>query len=323
MATKSAFLITSVSHLPDETEEGDTHHGATVSKDADEIKQEISITNSNRFSSSSSVGEPDDISLLTNTEPSLQDDHPLFSKSVIINESVSANPSPKPPEVAMSHMSATQLAPSRFRRVNQYVRGRWLVRDAFEPEERPESEAKMTSKIEGQPIVLSPSISRKQANEIINELNHQHQQSSLTISDVESAIGQNDKSSESIHSLSRTASMSSMVKSVTDEEERELGPQEDTESMASAPITTQTPDIPSNTVINTTVLTHHQLCPCEECSLGVSQGRTIEECQHTLHSAMVCIMGLVCGFAWLWSGYLWVIVFYTVIIEVICSMVLS
>ena len=70
---------------------------------------------------------------------------------------------------------------------------------------------------------------------------------------------------ESSHSLSRTASFSSVVKLV-DEEERER--EVDQESVISFAPSTQTPDLVVTEAQLTNVERPHQLCACPECSRG-------------------------------------------------------
>ena len=259
--TRSAFEITSVSHVAEENEEGESNQ-THASKDQDEIQNSLNISNrdSNRFSTSS--GDSDELP---------KEELPVFSsdknKTFIMEDTIIPNPSPKPTEVAIATTAAAvngpaQQPPSRFRRVNQYIRGRWLVRDTFE-QERPESEMRMASlpkSTEGMTSQqsISPLVARK--HDTMEQQNVGSDTESNTIP-TQDAMALNDKQSvvgciaESIHSLSRTASMSSVIKSV-DEDER------DTESVVS--VTTRTPDfqpIATNTTMD------NRSCQCEECTL--------------------------------------------------------
>lgn len=272
MATKSAFEITSVSHLPEEHEEVETINieNSNVSKDPEEFHnslKELTDRSSNRLSTSS--GESDEVIAMSKEEPPPHD-----QQHSIVEEPVPLHPSPKPEFIAVATANGpTQLAPSRFRRVNQYIRGRWLVRDAFEPEERPESELKMAT-IPKTSDSLSTSVSPLVARKSDSYIDHQ-QQVSISSDSESNIVNQdvllhNDKvpsaTGESIHSLSRTGSMSSVVKSV-EEDDRELGTHEDTESTTSVSLSTRTPDFPS-TAANITADTPSQLCVCEECTAG-------------------------------------------------------
>ena len=79
-----------------------------------------------------------------------------------------------------------QLGASRFKRVNNYVRGRWNVRDTSEPEERPESsEMKQmgpkTIAENSTVATVSPSVTRRSTLTTEHSETHQH---SRTSSDV-------------------------------------------------------------------------------------------------------------------------------------------
>lgn len=285
MATRSAFEITSVSHIPEENEDVEGMQ-AHASKDADDLQISLLEAGNNRYSNSS--GDSEELTPIEHSSSNCHDNQTPIEGYL----APPTNPSPKPSDVTNG---PTQISQSRFRRVNQYLRGRWLVRDTFEPEEqRPESEMRMASLIISskgiiENVITSPSTGRKhqQTGPLTNNTNinpevysqhHDHSRSSSEVSNpidpspsnqLLSRDATSDKISntaESIHSLSRTGSMSSVVKSV-DGDDRELGTQEDVEPMAFNP---QTPDIPTSvSQPSSTVLERSPaICRCDECMPG-------------------------------------------------------
>lgn len=253
LVTRSAFEITSISHVP--PEENDDSHLTHTSKDQDELQKsllEVGVLSrgSNHLSTSSTESEPDDVPI---TATGAIETVNALTRHQIDAASLPVNPSPKPDTAIPTNGPA--VPQSRFRRVNNYLRGRWKVRDSFEPEERPESEMKMaSSRIASESSTTSPSIARKT-----------HQPQNKTMSNSVDQNGECDDISElpqmttsgaateSIYSLSRTGSMSSV---------RELGPHEDAESMGSMPLCGPTPDIqPTSSLL----YRPSQLCHCDDC----------------------------------------------------------
>lgn len=120
-----------------------------------------------------------------------------------------------------------QPGASRFRRVNQYLKGRWTVRDKTEPEERPDSELKGTiSALRSDSVVSggsgSPLVPRKaqpvtEMQETLptrntNELAQLPSSvPSDNVSDKDSSSIHVDKSSTVADTLSRNTSLSSIV----------------------------------------------------------------------------------------------------------------
>ena len=287
MATRSAFEITSVSHIPEENEDVEGMQ-AHVSKDADDLQGSLLEAGNNRYSNSSGDSEEFSETPIEHLSSNSHDNSQTPIESYLAPPT---NPSPKPSDVTNG---VTQVPQSRFRRVNQYLRGRWLVRDTLEPEEqRPESEMRMaslptSSKNILENVATSPSISRKHqqtspltntnTNSEVYSHNHEHSRSSSEVSNPIDLPSSNqplsrdatsDKifnTAESIHSLSRTGSMSSVVKSV-DGDDRELGVQEDVESMA---FNRQTPDIPTSVSQPSSTMLERSpaICRCDECIPG-------------------------------------------------------
>lgn len=284
MATRSAFEITSVSHIPEENEdvEGIQAH---ASKDADDLHRSLLEAGNNRYSNSSGDSEEFSETPIEHSSSNCHDNQIPIEGYL----APPTNPSPKPSDVTNG---PAQIPQSRFRRVNQYLRGRWLVRDTFEPEEqRPESEMRMASLLTSSKNILensntSPLIGRKHQqtggpltnNPEAYSQNHEHSRSSSEVSNPIDPSPSNqplsrdatsDKifnTAESIHSLSRTGSVSSVVKSV-DGEDRELGVQEDVESM---PFNPQTPDIPTlvSQPSSTMLERSPAICRCDDCIPG-------------------------------------------------------
>jgi len=120
-----------------------------------------------------------------------------------------------------------QPGASRFRRVNQYLKGRWTVRDKTEPEERPDSELKgPIPALRSDSVVSggsgSPLVPRKaQPVTEMQETLHTRNTSELAqlpssvpsdnVSDKDSSSIHVDKSSTVADTLSRNTSLSSIV----------------------------------------------------------------------------------------------------------------
>ena len=249
LVTGSAFEITSISQLPDENDESHL----TVSKDQEELQKSLLEVgrSSNHLSTSSTESEPDDVPIVASGAIETVNSS---TRQHIDASSLTVNPSPKSDTAVPSNGPAAPQ--SRFRRVNHYMRGRWKVRDSFEPEERPESEMKMApSRIISEPSTTSPSIARK-THQPQNKTPMGSADNNNSESDDISELPQvatSGAATESIHSLSRTGSMSSV---------RELGPHEDAESMGSMPLCGPTPDIqPTSSLLYRPTL----LCHCDEC----------------------------------------------------------
>ena len=284
---KSAFEITSVSDAPPDTET--EMEGGAMSRETDYLQQSLSESMSDgiTFVARASNGEQEGEELTSVT--------PLVPASESNSAATSASASPK-----VAHLvhpanapanGPSQSARSRFIRVTCYQRGRWSGKDTCEPEERPESELKManvppTSRqpdvpaqsssspvparravIPTPPIEVVPVLPMRSRTESSNLLlSHTN-----TCSEVGSSVDCRDApmldriavSLETTHSLSRTPSMSSMVKSV-EEEEREH--EVDQESVISFATSTQTPDLVATEAQSTGVERPHHFCTCPECS---------------------------------------------------------
>ena len=278
--TRSAFEITSVSNAePDDLEVG----VAPSSKDAEEMKSVLTRDkkDSNRFSSSS--GDSEVVDAESQAERNSIDHltgeaHPLLS-------SIPSNPSPKPP---LDGNGPLQGGSSRFRRVNVYPRGRWSVRDIYEPDERHESDSKVASSLDGS-SGISPSLTRKQppppSSLTTSEYSHEpkamvHSRSNSEASHISEHLPHlprdpstlSERSSsilvETAPSLSRTESSSSlMTKSVDEEVEPESHSRDiDNESIASSIPNTHTPDIHS-TMGTSSTAERTPVRHCEACSL--------------------------------------------------------
>lgn len=303
--TKSAFEITSISTAPIDNEELEGG-GVSTSKDADELKHSIEGEKSSFRLSNSSVESEENH--MTESSSSVQNDmDPTGNQIVMVANSnmlLPSNPSLKGQDIRDMTNGPSQVGSSRFRRVNQYHRGRWIVRDTYEPEERPESEAKMaplpnTSKTPDIPN-SSPSIIRKQQPLATLENSHDtkalvHSRSSSEVSNpmethlpVRDIGTLSDKSSiitDPNQPLSPTTSTCSLIKSVDDEGDREIINRDiDMESVVSVPM--QTPDIPTSYAPSTTTERVPQ-CSCDVCSKGSLQEiGGVEEYQQTLEDAM-------------------------------------
>lgn len=260
--TLSAFEITSVSDAPPlEGEEVEIGGGRSI--DAEEMKTVITqdgvnSDSNNRLSSSS--GDSENIN--PDTQIIIQEniDHLTGETQhggIFMN--IPANPSPKPQDI-----NGPLHAASRFRRINHYNRGRWLVRESHEPEERPESETRISADMIHSVGNNSPSQTRRthppsslttSEYSYDSKLHSRSNSEASFITDHISTINNNtlanlsDKSSvmaDPNPSLSRTESNSSLItKSLDDDGERESRSRDiDSESNASIP-NTHTPDLQS------------------------------------------------------------------------------
>lgn len=265
---RSAFEITSVTEAPadaDELESSMRHPGQ--SSDEQQLKENLATKK---------AGEEDRGADL-HSQRLADDGERLSMESEVTsggNELVSVP-------------TAVQQGASRFRRVNKYTRGRWVVRDTSEPEERTEnSDVAMGNKGNLQLVategVGSPSLARRGAEE--GELTRSTSElvplASQTIvvaggSDTTSERGDNlDKSlttAETV-SLSRNTSYSSLAtteKSVdNDEHLREVeseapppvptGATNDPVTYAPSPLSTQSSQGHSDV--------HGDTCSCESCA---------------------------------------------------------
>lgn len=281
--TLSAFEITSVSDAPPlEGEEVETGGGRSI--DADEMKTMMTRDgdSTNRLSSSSgdSDSHTNESHIVIQENIDQLTGETQHGGGILMN--IPANPSPKPQDI-------NGPLHSRFRRVNHYNRGRWLVRESHEPEERPESEARMMPLSTDMVPVGSNSPSQSRRTHPPSSLttseysydsklhSRSNSEASFITDNITNVGGTNnnntlaDKSSvmaDTIpNSLSRTESNSSLItKSFDGDGERESHPRDiDLESIASIP-NTNTPDpqsVPYNNSIERPLPTRK---PCEFCS---------------------------------------------------------
>ena len=144
-AAKSAFEITSVTTAADDELETSVRH--PMSADADMLK-------SSAFKTKSSGESQDNLSISEDqkVEGAVGDKSEASAGETIENTISFVDTDTRPALGGLASHSQTQiqgavgvngpnvqLGASRFKRVNNYNRGRWVVRDTSEPEERPES----------------------------------------------------------------------------------------------------------------------------------------------------------------------------------------
>ena len=293
---KSAFEITSVSDAPpDELE------GIALSREAEELQQSFQMRDGKTAVPRVSNGEQEDEGLNPVT--------PVVSTSEGNSVATSTDASPRIPHFAHLTSAPTngpsQSARSRFKRVTCYQRGRWSGKDTCEPEERPESELKMatlpsTSRQSDVPAPSSsptpvrravipittvesvPMLSGRTRTEPSNLLHSHTNNEASSSADSRDAplLDRITIAVEAIHSLSRTASTSSMAK-LADEEERER--EVDQESVISFAPSNQTPDLVGTEAQLTSVERPHQFCVCPECSRG-----------YTIHACIYLSTGSFC-----------------------------
>lgn len=246
---KSAFEITSVDPVPtdnDDLESSMLQKGASAD---DSLKMKIRTR-----SKGESISEEESISplqeLKTDTIPStttnpVGDDHasketqsdvlaidhdaPPAHSSVIAPSGVqSSQPPSQGPAGATGNGPSLQHGMSRFRRVNQYSRGRWMVRDRTEPEEKPDCEPKGSIpglKIDSSGLgssISAPLLPQRKMQQVAEAPEHYQTQSSSDLTQVSSSSSVptdsvSDKDSSSIHvdrSSTTDTSFSSII--VTD-----------------------------------------------------------------------------------------------------------
>lgn len=295
LTTRSAFEITSVSNAPPDGEDTEGH----ASKDAEELKRSLlEVEESIYYRVSTSSGESIE-TVNDDSRISLPDADRVGDTVAVpslLTLDVPLNPSPKLFDPTGGNGPQSSSA-SRFRRINNYQRGRWFVTDIFEPEERSDSEMKMVSthstgvRGDGQatkgdvPVVgggdsnvlLVNATQRKSTNNLVGmdvqphpqDGGQLHSRSSSEISNpfpldpnMFIAIDKQSSTAESIVSLSRTGSLSSVVKSV-DEEERGSG---DIDYLTE-PAVSQTPDLLPRPYTSTAADREHNLvCNCDTCT---------------------------------------------------------
>lgn len=228
---KSAFEITSVDPVPtdnDDLESSMIQKGASAD---DSLKTKIRTR-----SKGESISEEEPISPLqeqktdtipgTTTNP-VSDDHvsketqsdvlaidhdapPAHSGVVAPSGGQSAQPPSQGAAGATGNGPSLQHGMSRFRRVNQYSRGRWMVRDRTEPEEKPDCEPK--GSIPGlrmDPSSLGSSVStpllpQRKMQPVAEAPEHFHAHSASDLTQVSSSSSVpsdsvSDKDSSSIH----------------------------------------------------------------------------------------------------------------------------
>ncbi len=210
--------------------------------------------------------------------------HPLLSNRVPVSES-SVLTETREVSVGGNGLSAvpasTQQGASRFRRVNQYARGRWIVRDTSEPEERTESsESAVGGRGSLQPVradgTASPSMVRRGTDEGVstNELvqfTSQHSTAgggSDTASEKGDLLDRSSTLAETV-SLSRNTSMSSLTtteKSVDIDEhlrdmEGDVPPSTDSVTYSPSSLPAQSTHGAASSQDN-----HGSSCSCETCA---------------------------------------------------------
>ena len=228
---KSAFEITSVDPVPtdnDDLESSMIQKGASAD---DSLKIKIRTR-----SKGESISEEESSSplqeLKTDTIPStitnpISDDHasketqsdvlaidhdapPAHSGAIASSGIQSSQPLSQGPAGATGNGPSLQHGMSRFRRVNQYSRGRWMVRDRTEPEEKPDCEPKgsipglkMDSSGFGSSI-SAPLLPQRKMQPVAEAPEHYQTQSSSDLTQVSSSSSVpsdsvSDKDSSSIH----------------------------------------------------------------------------------------------------------------------------
>ena len=276
VATRSAFEITSVSDS--NNIEGEENEGGTVNtNDAEEMKNVIKKggRESNWLSSSSGGSETAVIDSQNSIDHMTGETNSNFTN-------IPVNPSPKPQDTTAGPLVG---GPSRFRKINYYPRGRWYVRDTYEPEERPESEAKLPitpdTHTGNSPIQVRkypPPPSSLTTSEYSYDSRLQHSRSNSEASFVtdqhvpypsRDTSTLSDKSSvivDTYPSLSRTESNSSLItKSLDEDGDHESRSRDvDLESVTSIP-NTHTPDLQSNSSTYNSIERPPQK-HCETCS---------------------------------------------------------
>ena len=227
---KSAFEITSVDPMPD----NDDLESSMIQKGAsadDSLKTKIRTR-----SKGESISEEESISPLqelktdaipgTTTNP-IGDDHtsketqsdvlaidqdapPAHSGVIAPSDVQSSQPPSQGAAGATGNGPTLQPGMSRFRRVNQYSRGRWMVRDRTEPEEKPDCEPKgsvpglrMDSSGLGS-SASTPLLPQRKMQPVAEAPEHYHAQSSSDLTQVHSTSSVpsdsvSDKDSSSIH----------------------------------------------------------------------------------------------------------------------------
>lgn len=255
VATMSAFEITSVSS----TLEAEEAEGImlSTSRDAEEMKTVLGRgeMETNRLSSSSGDSDSNNVTI-TGSQNILNNIDHMTGESL---SGIPSNPSPKPQD---GNGPLAVGGQSRFRRVNVYIRGRWIVRDTHEPEERPESETKIPTPSD-LPPGSSPSQGRKHPGPSTLTTSEYSYDSKLhsrsnseasfihveqhapflsrepgTLSDRSSVLADTNPS------LSRTESISSLITKSLDDDGETRVRDIDVESVASIP-NTHTPDLQS------------------------------------------------------------------------------
>ncbi len=268
VTTKSAFEITSVSDS--NNIEGEDNEGAAVStNDAEEMKNLIGKgeKESNRLSSSSGESETAVVDSQNKIDHMTGETHGNFP----------INPSPKPHDTITGPLVGGL---SRFKKINHYPRGRWIVRDTYEPEERPESAIIPDIPTGNSPLQVRknpPPPSSLTTSEYSYDSRLQHSRSNSEASFVTDQhiiyplrgdIGSERSSviADAYPSLSRTESNSSLITKSLDEEcDHESRSRDvDLESVVSIP-NTHTPDLQSNSTTYNSIerpLQKH----CDNCS---------------------------------------------------------
>ncbi len=274
---RSAFEITSVTDAPADADDLESSmRNPGQSSDEQQLKENLTI----RKGGDAGTRKADDPSL----DPASLDNETL---SVVPEGTVGGNgPTPMP--------GATQQA-SRFRRVNEYKRERWTVRDTSEPEERAESSSSegalgnkgglQLMKAEG---TASPFSSRRAVEEIVTfDPLHAHSTSDLQQQSVAGGGGGSDTASErgdlfdrsstaaETASLSRNTSFSSLpaTEKLADNDEHLQEVENDRSppvptGASSDPVTyppSPLPSTPSSHGATASAEEHSPTCSCESC----------------------------------------------------------
>ena len=213
---KSAFEITSVSDAPPDAEED-----ATNTREEQELKTphsdhgRVAGGNYRRKTSGASSEDLQELKYDTHLASSSMTDMADHSGKPLSNG---------PSQTAQLNNGPTQTGQSRFRRMKNYIRGRWNCRDTLEPEERPDSENKITtfpptsSTVKTTPLYdsssfSSPTSSRRPPHQDIETQSKNGSEASYAVENnthLRDHFSTMDRSSTTNDTLSRNTSLSSV-----------------------------------------------------------------------------------------------------------------
>ena len=221
---KSAFEITSVSDVPPDGEEE-----GVAARDGEDAKPGVPelgrIEENNGRLRSGSTSLPE-----LQGEPTVVPSQ-LSSHSQTDFPDLSGGARPLNASAAVGN-GPSQTGQSRFRRVNHYTRGRWTIRDTHEPEERPDSDTKISQQATIATATRTPSdltyVSTSSSPAAVRKGPaewDQHSRSGSDLSHVNEQVAKDhsiDQSSTTVdsHTLSRNASLSSLLGQTAEKDER-------------------------------------------------------------------------------------------------------